>query len=889
MASKNKNQQRSFPISERIVFSGTLLGFCLFLLLSGWTQRIDYIFYDTFLKWQPSTTTSASVIVGIDEKSLNKLGRWPWDRAIHAELISKIKAAGAEAIIFDILLTESGSADSDAKLQQQMQLAGNVFLPMHMDHRSGSGLMTEILPTPEFTSSAAGIGHAHFELDQDGIARGLYLYQGLGDSYWPSLALTTYSHVVTAVSNRSSSLMSSVSTARNSPISNSKSPSEPLENLSGSHLLNIREAYRLIPFSGPSGSFATLSYSDVLQSELPSDYFSGRVVFVGATAAGLGDFIATPMSGDLINMPGAEIHANVYEALTNQSLGKLISLSWQYGITLSTVIVISLIFPKISPTKNLPLVVFCCLLVSGLSYALLMISHLWFAPSALLLTLLFAYPFWSWRRLYRLSRFLNHELERLAIEPKLNMVSSTRSPQQWSQHLVKLLNPDFWEFRSVNPHRTPEFTINEQNQTAEINLPFHDQSEMSALYMQFSAPLKDLTSIIRYVKQLFPEFDGSSAKVSSPGELMDRRVVQVRRAIAAMRDMRQFISDTVNHMPDGVMVGDEFGRILFMNNPARQWLQKGAKAGAFLAEFMPVTSRVSTEQWKKTLREILFEEKARTEELHSENKAVLTTLAPINFTNSSRGIVITFADISVIHEAQMKRMETIHFISHDLKAPLASQLALLDNLRISLPNEFAPKLLSAQKLTEKSLTMSDQFLQLARIESADHVHLYSCELLDVIDNAVDATTPLATEASVIIKSVCDQESVTITGNPELLERSLINLIQNAIKFSPPNSFVDIVTSLDELGAKIVVEDHGQGIDARELPFLFDAYRRTRASEQQGIAGSGLGLRFVKLVMDRHGGEVHVSSQLKKGTCFTLILPVKVASNDSHQQAARITQ
>jgi CHASE2 domain-containing sensor protein/signal transduction histidine kinase len=882
----NKNQ-RQFPVSERYLFAAVLTLLSSLLLFSGWTQRLDYIIYDTFLKLHPITTTTSSIVVAIDEKSLNDLGQWPWDRAVHAQLISKLKAAGAEAIIFDILLTENSSTLADQLLQQQMQMAGNVLLPLHIDNRSGSGRMTEILPTPDFVASVTGLGHAHFELDEDGIARGLYLYQGLGDSHWPSLALAAFEFINRARSQFKQSSRPGSERRSLQPQAVKRPPaSGPSTNTSvtpATAMFNVREAYRLIPFVGPPGSFATLSYSEVLKTELPPDYFAGRVVFVGATAAGLGDFIATPVSGELANMAGVEVHANVYEALVNNNLTVLLARPWQYALTLCLVLTVAMLFPRISPGKNLPLAIVCCLLVCAFSYLQLLLQHQWFAPASLLITLLFAYPFWSWRRLLRLNRFLNQELKRLADEPRLRLLSSYQSPQQWAQQLVRLLKPECWEFRSYKKGSEPQFELDEQQHSAEIYLPVHDQNDLAALYMRFEAPPDQLMAIINYADQLFPEFQAGLPKHAAPGELMDRRIVQVRRAIAAMRDMRQFISDTVANMPDGVLVGDEFGRIMFLNDPARHWLQEDAQTGSFIAEVMPVTNRLSAGRWEVLIRNVLINEKPQAEELHMESTAVLTTLAPIKFTNKSRGMVITFADITVIHEAQLKRMETIHFISHDLRAPLASQLALLDTLRQSLPDEFESSLVAAQNLTEKSLLMADQFLQLARVESADHIHMYECDLLDIVDNAVDSTTPLAQQGHIHINTSVSDDAILLTGNPELLERCLVNLLQNAIKFSPARSSIDIQIGKQDKQAVIVVQDHGQGIDAQEIPYLFEPYRRTRASESQGIAGSGLGLRFVKLVTERHGGDISVSSQTGAGSSFTLCLPLHSVMADEDQE------
>ncbi len=849
-------EQWQFPVSERYLFAVVLVLLSFLLLFSNVTQRLDYLLYDTFLRLQPISTSTSSVIIAIDEKSLNQLGRWPWDRAIHAELTGKLKAAGATAIVFDILFTEEDRPTSDTFLQQSMQEAGNVFLPLHIDYRSTSGSMTEILPIAAYVRSAAGLGHAHFELDEDGIARGMYLYQGLGDSHWPSLALAAFQFIRPNVP----------------PMRAGGNATHPAQ-----ALLNVREAYRLIPFVGPPGSLATLSYVDILTTELPADYFSGRVVFVGATAAGLGDFIATPVSGESVNMPGVEVHANVYEALTQNRLGILVAQHWQYLLTLSLVLAIAMIFSRVSPDKNLPLTIALALAVCGFSYGLLHMGHQWFPPSPLLVTLLFAYPFWSWRRLHLLNKFLNQELTRLADEPKLRQVSSYESPQQWAQQVVRLLKPSTWEFRDYRPtaevKKEIQVTLEEEQNVAEVLLPVNAPDKNVALFMHFDGSPHQLREIITYIKEIFPEFHAELAPPQYSGELMDRRIMQVRQAIATMQDMRQFISDTVANMPEGVLVGDEFGRIMFLNDPARTWLQEDARPGSYIAECMPVSSRISSNRWETLLREVLLTGTPQAEELYLDQRAVLISLVPILFSHrATNGIVITFADITIIHEAQLKRLETINFISHDLRAPLASQLALLDTLKTRLPEGFDTMLESAQALTEKSLSMSDQFLQLARVEAADHIHLYECELLDIVDNAVDSIAPLAQKQLVNIQTLGDFDTLPIVGNPELLERAVVNLLQNAIKFSPPHA--DITLHLESQAdiAACSIQDQGPGIAPHEIPHLFEPYRRTDASERQGIAGSGLGLRFVKLVMDRHGGEIEVSSKIGQGTRITLRFP-----------------
>jgi len=854
----NKSQQRQYPVSERYIFVIVLVVLCTTLLSTGWTQRLDYLIYDAFIKLQPLTTSTSSVIVAIDEKSLRDLGRWPWDRSIHAKLITKLHNAGAEAVVFDLLLAEPGPPTADQLFKASMAESGNTLLPLHLDFIGSSGRLTGILPIQPFVESAAALGHAQIELDDDGIARGLYLYQGLGDTFWPSLALAAYETVHKVKYDQWHQI--------------SHQPSAQF---------NVREAYRLIPFVGPPGSFATLSYSDILKTDLPDDYFSGRVVFVGATAAGLVDFIATPVSGSLFNMSGVEVHANIYEALVRDNLGKYLENYWQFLLALSLALIAALTYPRLSPERNLPFTIGLASGVLTFSYFLLLLDHQWYQPSAILVTLLFAYPFWSWRRLSRLNKFLNLELERLAHEPKVQQGSSYDSPQQWAQHLARLIKPVKWEFREIKEFTEPSFEVHEGKNYAELLLPVEVSVGFLALYLRLENQPEQLKSTVEYVKRLYPALLEGTVLPRLSTELIDRRIMQVHRAIAAMREMREFVSDTVDNMANGILVSDEFGRILFLNNHALRWIIPGAQPGQFAAEFMPVTNTVSSNQWEVIIRQVILQDKQHSEELHLNNSAVLVSLVPIRFQHRfSTGIIINFSDITAIHEAQRKRLETINFISHDLRAPLSSLLALLDTLRASLPEQFTPKLNTAQTLTEKSLTMTEQFLQLARVEATDHIHFYECELLDIVDNAVDSVTPLAQKQSVELRVFGDMETLPITGNAELLERALINLLQNAIKFSPTDSEVTLHIGRNNHEPFVDICDPGPGIDPNEISTLFDPYRRTRTSEQQGIAGSGLGLRFVKLVMDRHGGTVIVSSTLGQGSCFTLRLPgIVPASGD----------
>ena len=165
-----------------------LLALLLLIQTTALPQRLDYWLYDTAITTNPVQASDDVVLVTIDELSLNRLGRWPWPRNLHAELIAKLDQDGAETIVFDILFAEPSSDDDE--LAEQMRHHGNVILPAYLSPPTSQYLLGEQLPVGPLASAAAGLGHAHVELDSDGVARGLYLYNGLGERLcpWPPRA-----------------------------------------------------------------------------------------------------------------------------------------------------------------------------------------------------------------------------------------------------------------------------------------------------------------------------------------------------------------------------------------------------------------------------------------------------------------------------------------------------------------------------------------------------------------------------------------------------------------------------------------------------------------------------------------------------------------------------
>jgi len=227
-----------------------------------WFWRLDFAVYDASLPTRAAP--SDVVIVAIDDASIESIGRWPWRRVIHATLLERLRAMGARMVALDILMTEpdSTSPADDAHLASAMSQGLPVVLPLMVRFPRNGGLIREELPIPPLAKAAAAIGHVNVEVDPDGMVRSLFLREGLGYPRWPYLAAT-----IIAVEQKC---------AANHPDLEHAPPG-----------VWVRDCQILIPYLGPPGHFAQVSYADVLAGRVTDSAVRGKIVLVGATAQGV--------------------------------------------------------------------------------------------------------------------------------------------------------------------------------------------------------------------------------------------------------------------------------------------------------------------------------------------------------------------------------------------------------------------------------------------------------------------------------------------------------------------------------------------------------------------------------------------------------------------------
>jgi signal transduction histidine kinase len=213
-------------------------------------------------------------------------------------------------------------------------------------------------------------------------------------------------------------------------------------------------------------------------------------------------------------------------------------------------------------------------------------------------------------------------------------------------------------------------------------------------------------------------------------------------------------------------------------------------------------------------------------------------------------------------------------MAHELRTPLAAlrgeaELALLHARSL---DEVKDVLINQLEEFDKLSRTIEQLLTLVRAESGGITFdLQRVDVGEAVTAVVDTFALMATMRGISLEFVPAADLITRV-DPQWLELVLINLLDNAIKYTSPGGTISIHTMATSSVVFIEITDSGQGIPADAIPHIFDRFYRADPSRSRQIGGAGLGLSFAKWIVEEHGGSIHVDSELDHGSTFTVRLP-----------------
>lgn len=862
--------------TESLKLSILLTCLCLSILYGDWVWRWDRLIYDVQSSLITHKASDDIVIIAVDETSLHSIGRWPWPRSIHAALIDKLTEYQAKAIVIDIIFSEpSIEADNDQKLAAAIQRNGTVILPVLLEQTRLQGHLLETLPLPSLTQTTAGIGHVHVELDPDGIARGSYLYEGLGEARWPHIGMS----VLQLLNDVHPSYLNATSVD---------------QSLISSPWTWMRSRHFLIPYIGPPGSFKTTSYINILNDQVLPEEIKDKIVLLGVTAAGLGDSLPTPVSGHARSMPGIEINANIVQAIKTGTLIEAIATPAHYILASVLILLPIILFTYLSPRLTLLLVVSEIILIFIMSTISLHWFHLWVPISAVVFCLLLSYPLWAWRRLEFTVRYLNSELNNLSLEAseiERYVAQDSPPPLESLQSFIPVTgltifgpkNKPVTEIGDNCIQPTNNLSVDIWSKIADYTyarriLIGNNYHNICIRWDGDTPPDEQQYKILKtYIRQLIkPEYDQAKTTV----EIIESRIRDIRKTTDKLVYLRQFITDSLEQMADGVIVIDSLGTVTLANRQAMNHINWNSSASLLHQNINPILQSLTitgSESWDAITRSLLSNKHYENLQVRTNNnKDLIINIRSLYKTdNSIAGFIINLSDISEIKDAQRKRNEMLSFLSHDLRSPLVSVLATLEKSKLDNKHDTLNKRIELN--VNHTIQLAEDFIHLSRVESDDDIIFNSLNLPDVIANAIDTVWDQASLKNIKIKQLLINEA-WVHGNGAILERVIINLLTNAIKYSHENCLVTVNITKENDNIICCIKDNGPGIDKNEIPYLFDRFSRAKqqdnrsSNSNQGVSqGTGLGLAFVHAAVEKHHGTITVTSKLNEGTSFCITM------------------
>lgn len=330
-------------------------------------------------------------------------------------------------------------------------------------------------------------------------------------------------------------------------------------------------------------------------------------------------------------------------------------------------------------------------------------------------------------------------------------------------------------------------------------------------------------------------------------------------------------------IPDVLLVLDEAGQVLLVNDPAvalldgvsqeamyGRALDQFAAANDVLAPIKRIIAKPApdTHYWSFEIRSV-----------HTAQDMLVTMSRWTDAPARRSGFVIVMHDVTALRDLHRFKDEMLKVVSHDLRNPVSLIITSRDMLAMDMPplpqDSAIPQYMSIiQQATERMEKMVDELL---RAEGSNRQNIDPVEL---INSVVDGLRPLARQKKQTITLDIElDEVITLVIDPVLIREAMENYLSNAIKYTAASGEIIIRSYADARHFYFEVQDNGIGIAAEHIPQLFEPYFRVDNTATRAEAGYGIGLNLVKTIVERHKGEVMVTSEEGVGSCFGFWLPL----------------
>jgi two-component system phosphate regulon sensor histidine kinase PhoR len=335
-------------------------------------------------------------------------------------------------------------------------------------------------------------------------------------------------------------------------------------------------------------------------------------------------------------------------------------------------------------------------------------------------------------------------------------------------------------------------------------------------------------------------------------------------------------------MMEGVLVIDPKGRVLVINEQAQRMFNLSPDRDILGGSILELSRHP---EMKTIIEEVLVfdftrERYSRQVELHEGRWFRLNAVSLRNNQSSADGSILVFHDITEVKRLERMRSDFVANVSHELRTPLTAIRGYAETLLQNPPDDPADTqyfLGIIEKHSERLSRLTQDLLTLSDLESGKvQLNFQPLDSARVIQSVVEMFWDQANKKGIKLASVVQPELPMVSGDFDRLQQLFINLVDNAVKYTPTQGTVTVTlkrTTINDNApvVEVSVSDTGPGIPDKDIPRLTERFYRVDKARSRDIAGTGLGLAIVKHIAQAHGAQLKIESALHKGTIVSVLL------------------
>ncbi len=387
-----------------------------------------------------------------------------------------------------------------------------------------------------------------------------------------------------------------------------------------------------------------------------------------------------------------------------------------------------------------------------------------------------------------------------------------------------------------------------------------DGQETAYIWVAYSQPHRFSEGEVRFLNTL-----------AGQAVLAVSNSILYRKAEVGKKRLESVLTST----PEPVLVAGEAGELLIVNQAAEKLYE--------LISINPEPGESGGEITSKLLKDFVLgtsQTESKVEEIALEDgKTYLVSVSPVEVEGQYVGKVCVLRDVTEYKQLEKMKNEYVSTVSHDLRAPLSlirgyvSMLPMVGDMN-QQQKDYTTKIMEG---IDDITGMADDLLDMRRIDSGALLNVEKVSPSEMFNTVVAEMQPQIMNRKIqIMPELTLSQDLTIEADKVLLQRALINLLENAVKYSPVGGQINLRLQVNQDSVVFVIQDHGAGIAPLDLKNLNNWFSRTINVDGNVQRESGLGLSIVKSIAERHQGKVWAESQLGKGSTFLLEIPLRYA-------------